>query len=305
MPTLAWCATLNNWTEEEQTILLTPRVELQYIIIGRETAPDTGTPHLQIYFQLTRQVKLTTIKNWGGPWARMHIENARGSDEENYNYCTKEGNFNEMGTRKKMGKRGARNDLEEVQQDIDKGMSYDELCEKHFDKCAKYGSFFQQRINARRSKAQKEASIEELESSCTAQWQMDMIDICTNQAPDPRKVYWIWSEGGQMGKSSLATLLGSKYGAVTYDVMKKDDLALIWTTKGPSKIAVFDLPRSVEEKIDYLYGFVECLKNGRVGSGKYHSTIEYFPRPHVIFFANFKPNMTLWSADRYIVIKLD
>ena len=47
-----------------------------------------------------------------------------------------------------------------------------------------------------------------------------------------------------------------------------------------------------------------CLKNGRVVSTKYDSKTIFFPIPHVIFFANFEPDYTKWSADLYNVIKL-
>ncbi len=61
-------------------------------IVGLEVGKQ-GTSHLQIYFQLANQAKITTIKNWGGPWSRIHFESARGTDEEAADYCKKEGNF--------------------------------------------------------------------------------------------------------------------------------------------------------------------------------------------------------------------
>jgi hypothetical protein len=49
----------------------------------------------------------------------------------------------------------------------------------------------------------------------------------------------------------------------------------------------------------------EELKNGILVSGKYESKTVVFKVPHVIFFANFEPDMTKWSSDRYFVKNID
>ena len=48
---------------------------------ARHEVSHQGTQHLQMYYQLTMQVKLTTIKTWGGRWARMHMEAANAKQE--------------------------------------------------------------------------------------------------------------------------------------------------------------------------------------------------------------------------------
>lgn len=46
-----WCLTLNNWTEEQYSVLvnLFPAV-ITFGVIGEEVAPTTGTEHLQCFF---------------------------------------------------------------------------------------------------------------------------------------------------------------------------------------------------------------------------------------------------------------
>ncbi len=105
MPPLAYVATLNNPTATDLATLRTPSRFLEYIIIGEEIG-KLGTPHLQIYFQLATPTKVTKIKNWGGPWARMHLEIARGTSEEAAAYCKKDGIFHEIGVMKMMGGSG-------------------------------------------------------------------------------------------------------------------------------------------------------------------------------------------------------
>jgi len=43
------------------------------------------------------------------------------------------------------------------------------------------------------------------------------------------------------------------------------------------------------------------LKDGVVFSGKYEGGARLFPPPHVIIFANFLPDFTKLSADRWVI----
>lgn len=298
MPTLAYVATLNNYTPEDVAVLRTPNSKLNYIIVGHEVG-DSGTPHLQIYFQLANQAKLTTIKNWGGPWAKMHFEAARGTDVQASDYCKKDGNFFELGERKAMGKKGARTDLADVQKEIANGKTYSEICETHFETVAKYSRFIKDMIQERDGITAKNSLREALESLSLRPWQQDLV-AAVDAAPHPRKIMWIWSTAGETGKSTMATYLGVLKGAAVMELGKGSDLKHIWS-KNPSKIAIFDLTRTTEEHMDGLYSMAEQLKNGRLVTTKYDGSTIYFPIPHVIFFANFAPNMEKWSADRYMV----
>jgi len=90
---------------------------------------------------------------------------------------------------------------------------------------------------------------------------------------------------------------------------KKLDMAYIFAQK-PTKIVMIDLSRTsapVDGK-DYLagvYSICENLKNGVVMSTKYESVSVQFAVPHVIVFANWPPDYTKWSFDRYDVTNLD
>lgn len=99
-PANAWCFTLNNWTENEFKFLsstLIKNKEKYFYIIGKEVG-DGGTPHLQGYIALKAKKKkfrpLPTFeilrennKN------AMHFERAKGNRDQNYKYCSKDGNF--------------------------------------------------------------------------------------------------------------------------------------------------------------------------------------------------------------------
>lgn len=85
-----WTYTLNNYTQEEyDKIINYMKLDNRKFVVGREIG-ENGTPHLQGYVSLPGPVKFATIKNL---MPRAHIEKAKGNDEQNLKYCTKEGNY--------------------------------------------------------------------------------------------------------------------------------------------------------------------------------------------------------------------
>lgn len=107
----------------------------------------------------------------------------------------------------------------------------------------------------------------------------------------------------------MATYLMALKNALVLEAGKRTDLIHIFS-KYPSRIVIFDLSRTneaTEERkhfLDGIYNLAEQLKNGRLISTKYDGEPLLFPTPHVIFFANFEPDYTKWSADRYLVTHL-
>lgn len=82
----AFCFTLNNYSiANEQAI---QSLEFRYLCYGRETAPTTGTPHLQgyVYFEDGKTMR-TVIKMFP---QGTHLEPARGSPAQAIEYCQKE-----------------------------------------------------------------------------------------------------------------------------------------------------------------------------------------------------------------------
>lgn len=88
-----WCFTLNNYVIEDCDLL--DQVECQYVIYGKETAPTTGTPHLQGYIHFANEKTLRSVKAILG--SRYHLEARQGTIEQAIEYCKKEGNWKERG----------------------------------------------------------------------------------------------------------------------------------------------------------------------------------------------------------------
>lgn len=81
--------TLNNYTEEEYNKLLTFAKKQKCFIIGKEIGAE-GTPHLQGYMVLKNA---TPFKNLKSLSPRAHWELAKGTEQENRTYCSKENNY--------------------------------------------------------------------------------------------------------------------------------------------------------------------------------------------------------------------
>lgn len=64
-----WCFTVNNYRREDIKNLLESE-HLDYVIIGEETAPETGTPHLQGYLKFPKGKgrKLEQMKSLSKKW---------------------------------------------------------------------------------------------------------------------------------------------------------------------------------------------------------------------------------------------
>lgn len=84
-----WCFTLNNPLPSSSI----DEGLTEYQVIGNEVGAE-GTPHLQGYVIFKKPYYLTGVKKI---LARAHWEVAKGSPQQNYEYCTKEGNFYEKG----------------------------------------------------------------------------------------------------------------------------------------------------------------------------------------------------------------
>lgn len=89
-----WTFTVNNYNEDSEKLL--QGLDVSYLIYGREVG-ESGTPHLQGYLFYKSARTFTSVKKKLPEGA--HIEAALGNTLQNFNYCTKDGDFFEKGTR--------------------------------------------------------------------------------------------------------------------------------------------------------------------------------------------------------------
>lgn len=89
----AFCFTLNNYTDAD--VELVKGWDCKYLIFGKEKG-EAGTPHLQGYVSFANGKTLSALKKFS---ARAHWEIARGTPKQASEYCEKEGDVFEKGTR--------------------------------------------------------------------------------------------------------------------------------------------------------------------------------------------------------------
>lgn len=85
-----WVAVLNNPEGEPKTVfdqIIKDQPDITYLV-GQLERGENGTPHLQLYIQFGRRMRMTQLKK--GALVRAHFEIARGSAAANKTYCTKE-----------------------------------------------------------------------------------------------------------------------------------------------------------------------------------------------------------------------
>lgn len=91
--------TWNNY--DDNTFNRIANLGWSYCCYGLEVG-ESGTPHLQGYAEYDRTQKLSTLyKKWSG----AHIEAKKGTQAQAIEYCQKDGNFREFGTKKAPGTR--------------------------------------------------------------------------------------------------------------------------------------------------------------------------------------------------------
>lgn len=134
--------TWNNYPEDHVEVLqarYNNDDRIRYIIAGREIAPSTGTPHLQMTVCMWEGTKTVTITKMfpgchnSGPCFKPLRNNT--------NYCSKDNDFFEIGDRPAQGRR---TDLISCKRRLDAGVKHMDLAQddEFYPHVAKYHSFF-------------------------------------------------------------------------------------------------------------------------------------------------------------------
>ena len=131
-------------------------------------------------------------------------------------------------------------------------------------------------------------------------WQTQLYDLLTATHPHARHIYWYVDFEGGAGKSTFCNMFMARHRAVCFFGGRLNDISYAYNRE---PVVFFDLARSSGAN-EYLYGFMEQLKNGRIFSSKYQSGFKYFKRPHVVVFSNEEPPANAFSRDRLVVLIL-
>jgi len=138
-------------------------------------------------------------------------------------------------------------------------------------------------------------------------WQKGLIDIA-NSEPDDRTLIWIWSQMGNLGKTTFCKYLTHLLGAIPLGGKAADvrnGIVSFVNDKGTTpELICIPIPRSFKE--EYVsYEAMENAKDMYFYSGKYEGGAVCGNCPHVFVFSNFEPDYSKMSTDRWVVWQID
>lgn len=137
------------------------------------------------------------------------------------------------------------------------------------------------------------------------EWQEDVRKILLGPMED-RKIYWYYDHEGNLGKSKFAKYMKFHHDVPKITFGKCSDLLNLVTKQQNKKAYIFDLSRTKSREIDMdeIYSAMENIKNGHFINTKYEVEEVLMLPPHICVFANYRPDTSKLSSDRWIIRQL-
>lgn len=285
------CFTINNYSDADVGSLrmLSSMKGVSYIIFGKEVG-ELGTPHLQGYVEFTHSKPISFLHKH---IPRGHYEERRGTPQQASEYCKKDSQFEEYGT---ISAQGTRNDLNQLCDDIQQGHTLTMVMNQYPTMYMKYPKAIESLCSHHKSNHNLMRLRDRFNDVILSPWQR-VLEAIISEKPEPRKVMWYWDAVGNTGKSFMSTYLMAYHNAYIVTGGTKADIFYAYQDQ---PVIVFDLSRDCQDK-SYIYDVIENFKNGQFLSTKYMTQMKVFDIPHVIVFANFPPDYSKLSQDRWVV----
>lgn len=295
-----WIFTLNNYNNEDVERIkgLVEAGVATYLTFGYETAPTTGTPHLQGYICFVERRRLQQVKDQLGE--RAYLEVARGTPEANRDYCQKEGCFEEEGDFPvTIGGRGQDGHIRQFTIWFENFVREEKRVPTEREWSVAFPHLFIRYPGGMRDLVRHLSPEVQFEEGELKQWQLELKVILTGDADDRTVIFIVDPEGGA-GKTYLQRWMLTQYPdkVQVLSMAKRDDVAhAVDCTK---EIFMFNIPRGGMEFFQYT--IVEQIKDRMVFSPKYNSRTKLFRKqPHVCVFCNEEPDLTKMTRDRYFI----
>lgn len=285
-----FCLTINNYSNDEfESIKNKLTKEYQddkvvYYVIGREIG-KTGTPHLQMFVYYKNARSFSAVKK---QYTRAHIEMMAGTAQQASDYCKEDGDYYEQG---EVPNNVSVNLWNEIKDLIKEGVEWKVLVETYPEYAVKYSTGLRNFYNELSPKYQYSLPSE------VRPFQQALLDL-SKEDPHDRQVFWLYDKVGNSGKTKLALHLASQQGWLILENGKSADIAHSWNGEN----VIFDFSRTQRSHINYQV--IESIKNGKIFSAKYSSMVKIHKPPHVWIFANFMPEISSLSLDRWVVAEM-
>jgi len=288
--------TLNNYSNDDISNLATASEsqDVNYLIFGKETS-STGTPHLQAHVYFSKRQSLRQAKTCLA--IEAHFTVAR-DIPRSIEYCKKDGDFTEFGTPPTLSSSsGERGDLQAFRDAVIAGTTdLSDLREAYPLVMARYPRFAISVIRDLRPSI-------EVPSLDLRPWQTKLVELTAGE-PSSRQIHFLVDKSGNSGKTYVADYLESSQEKV--QVMKPGKVPdMAYEYDENTRVLIIDVPRSKMDKFEYMYSFLESIKDGRLFSSKYEPVTKRFKTPHLIVMMNEEPDYMALSEDRYDVIEIN
>lgn len=265
-PSKRWCFTLNNYTQEHIDWLVPKFQEYcKKYIIGKEVG-ENGTPHLQGFFKFKVKRRPKSV-----------FEKLVGVVKKDEGYTL---DVNKEKSIRPHFEKARACDLDQVI-----------YCSKEGSVLVKFGL----------------PNIPRPLKVITPDrpFQQQILKIIKG-IPCDRKIFWFYGDGG-IGKTQFCKYLSHTHGAICLSGKGADVrngvVQYVATNGDTPEIVIFPIPRSYNT--DYLsYEALENIKDMYFYSGKYEGGMINGNPPHLIIFANEKPDFDKVSLDRWEVYKI-
>lgn len=135
-------------------------------------------------------------------------------------------------------------------------------------------------------------------------FQKDIFELVKGE-PDDRSIIWIWEDTGDVGKTAIIKFLLNYFKEKAYYVSggKANDITFQLNEKEEDiDLFLMNIPRQNEGYVSY--NGIEQVKDGLISSSKYKGGYKLFNPPHVVIMANFFPDITALSKDRWHIYKI-
>lgn len=293
------CFTLNNYTNEnEEQLKLFSQTHCYYMVYGHEEGEETHTPHLQGFIQLKNRMKLQTIKNKLGINS-IHLENIKGTVQDNINYCTKDGTNNYVyGEPSIAGSNKLKK--ENLRQLIKECKTWREVLEiEGIEKYLKFAREYFNNLDRRDKTIFQDIKLYD--------WQEQLINWMDREG-NCRDILIVMDKTGGKGKSFFCSYCQiMRDDTFISSIGKTADILYIYKDNIKKNI-LLDTPR--DSKFDTMnWQLVECITNYSFTSTKYEpQTITKSIRTNTILFTNdtnYKEVVNHLSKDRIYLMNLD
>lgn len=311
-----WIFTLNNYTEADliymSTIYETHKDHIVTLFFGKEKAPTTGTHHLQGFIVFNVLKSFTILKKL---FPKCYLAKMKSTIEKNYDYCSKGFQITVYGEipishaekKIKVAKQNKINGQKSIgkdnwsllDDDIKQGLTEKELLIKYPDLSGMYTQGFKYHYEKLRPKYVYDM-LKSNNYSDYYSYQKQTMEYLKGPVHQ-RQILWIWDKDGDTGKSDFTKYLctNNEYNVIRLSNCKTADAAYAWEGQN----IIFDFARTKSDSINY--DAMEQLKNGHIFSTKFQCVDKVYPRPHIIVFANWEPNIESMSKGRFDIREIN